>query len=193
MRKFFGLFSCWLLLSGSIGQAPPAAFPDVPAITATSVGKACIGMPVARLQEVYKGCTFKPTYLVEYGFDDFGDKPGGVLVAQGKQKLFVYFAGGGTRRVAGLLALHPAYCTGVGLHPGSTSGQLKARLPAVRVVQNVMVAGTQIAFADEAGRQSISYVFQNQPDVGVYVLADEPVKITLTTARISWIQVLAQP
>ena len=70
MLKFLSLFfSCWLIASGSICQSPPADFPDTPTITGESVGKARIGMPVAKLKEllqrlyVFDACM----HLLAYG------------------------------------------------------------------------------------------------------------------------------
>ena len=193
MRTFLSLFSCWLLLSGSISQAPPAAFPDVPTITENSVGKARIGMPVAKLKELYKGCTFTPVHLLPYGFDDTNAKPGGVLVKSGSQRLFLYFADWQTKKkVAGLLAFHPAYKTAIGVHVGTTSGQLKTVLPTVQVVPNMMLPEFQIAFSGSMEKPGLEYIFLKQPELGKYVVADEPTHITVTTGRISWIQIRAK-
>lgn len=91
MPKLLLLLSCWFIAPGSINQSTPAGFPDTPTITETLVGKARIGMPVAKLKELYKSCTFSPTYLVKYGFDEYGSKPNAILVSTGSQKLFVFW------------------------------------------------------------------------------------------------------
>ena len=190
MLKFLSLFSCWLLLSGNISQVSPAAFPDIPVITENSVGKARIGMPVARLKELYKGCTFTPVHLLAYGFDDTNSKPSGIMVKAGRQQLFLYFADWQTKKkVACLLAFHSAYKTANGIHVGSTSGQLKTFLPTVQAVPNMMLPDFQIAFSGAVEKPGLEYIFFKQPELGKYVVADEPTKITMSNDRISWIQI----
>ncbi|MBF9142117.1 hypothetical protein [Hymenobacter properus] len=193
MLKFLSVFCGWLL-SGSISQAPPSSFPDTPAITENSVGRARIGMPIAQLRQLYKGCTFTPVHLLAYGFDDTNAKPGGVMVKKGSQQLFLYFPDWQTKqKVAGLLAFHPSYKTAKGIHPGSTSGQLKTALPTVRVVPNMMLPTFQIAFVGDVEKPGIEYIFSKQPALAKYVVADEPTKLTAPNGRISWIQIHPNP
>ena len=181
---------CWLIAFGSSGQAPPAAFPDTSTITENSVGKARIRMPVSELKSLYKTCTFTPTHLMQYGFDDTDAKPNGVAVSYGGQKLFVYFADWQThRRVACLLAFHSAYKTVKGIRVGATSGQLAAAVPGVRVVPNMMLPVFQTAFAGKLEKPGLEYIFFKQKDLGNYVVADEPAKLVVRDAKISWIQV----
>ncbi|MFC6224159.1 hypothetical protein ACFP2F_12985 [Hymenobacter artigasi] len=190
MLKFLSLFSCWLIASGSICQSPPADFPDTPTITGESVGKARIGMPVAKLKELYRGCTFTPVHLLAYGFDDTNAKPGGMVVKSGNQQLFLYFVDWQTKKkVACLLAFHPAYKTANGIHAGSTSGQLKTALPTVQVVPNMMLPKFQTAFSGDLEKPGLAYIFFKQPELGKYTVADEPTKITASNGRISWIQI----
>ena len=190
MYKLFLLLSCLLITSGSICQSLPSGFPDTPTITENAVGRTRIGMPVTKLKELYKGCTFTPAHLAAYGFDDTSNKPGGILVSSAGQKLFLYFADWQTKKkVAGILAFHPAYKTVKGIHAGSTSGQLKAAIPTIKVVPNIMMPVFQIAFAGEVGAPGIEYVFFKQKNIGKYVLADEPGKITVLNAPVSWIQI----
>ena len=190
MPKFLLLLSCWLLLSGSICQAPPAAFSDTPTITETSVGKARLGMPIAQLKELYKGCTFTPVHLLAYGFDDTDAKPNGIMVKKDSQQLFLYFADWQTKKkVACLLAFHPAYKTANGLHAGSNSGQLEKVLPTAQAVLNLMLPEFQIAFVGRVDKPGLEYIFFKQPNLGKYVVADEPTKITAVNGRISWIQI----
>ncbi len=194
MRKFLSLFSCWLLLSGSISQAPPAAFPDVPMITENSVGKARIGMPVAKLKELYKGCTFTPVHLGAFGFDDYGTHLNAVAVSNGQQKLFVFFPREKAGKVAGIFVLHPTYRTVRGIHVGTTSGRLKAVLPAVRVGPNELVLEMQIAAVKrvEKGVEKqpiIQYIFNERGVLGKNKEAIDPSEIAVFDAKISWIQV----
>lgn len=193
MPKFLSLFSCWLLLSGSISQAPPAAFPDVPTITEISVGKAKIGMPITRLKELYKGCSFVPTHMLPYGFDDTDRKPNGVTVSSGSQKLFIYYLNGQTKKIAGLLALHTAYKTVGGIHVGSTASQLKTVNPAVRVVPNMMLPVFQTAFVGDLEKPGIEYIFYKQKNLGKYEIADEPAPLIASNAKIAWLQLRANP
>ena len=198
MRKFLSLFSCWLLLSGSISQAPPTAFPDTPTITENSVGKARIGMPVARLQELYKGCTFTPVHLGEFGFDDYGPQRNAVAVSYNRQKLFVFFPGGKADKVAGFFVLQPAYKTAAGIHVGSTSGQLKAALPAVRVGPNELMIEMEIAAVKRVVRGEeqlpiVEYIFNKQGFLGKNKDFVVPSEIAVLNAKISWIQVFPNP
>ncbi|RAK65308.1 hypothetical protein [Hymenobacter edaphi] len=190
MFTFLTIWSTWLLATGSIYQAPPAAFPDVPTITETSVGQARIGMSTAQLKKLYKGCAFSPTSMAAYGFDEHESKPSGVTVSYAGKKLFVYFPDWKTKKqLAGLIALHPAYRTAKGIHVNSTSGQLKAALPGVVVVPNMMDANLEVAFSGSVEKPGIQYVFYKQGNVGNYVVADTPVKISVSNAKITWIQV----
>ena len=127
MHKLLLLLSCWLIASGSICQAPSAAFSDTPTITVTSVGKARLGMSEVQLKTLYVGCSFAPVHLLPFGFDDTDQKPNGIAVSHNKQRLFIYFLDWQTKkRIAGLLAFHPAYKTASGVHAGSTASALKA-------------------------------------------------------------------
>lgn len=190
MHKLLVFFAYWPGIFGS-SQAPPR-FPDTPIITRTSVGKVRIGMPVAKLKELYKGYTLSPDYMSRYGFDELTGKPDAMLVSMGKDNLFLYFTGYDVvgdkmidkNKVAGLLVFHPAYQTAKGIHVGSMSGQLKTALPTVRVGLSPLAPAMQIASSD-----GLDYIFCNQGHVGKYVVADEPVKIAVATAKISWIQV----
>ena len=136
MPKLLSLFSCWLLLSGSISQAPPADFPDVPVITANSVGKARIGMKQVLIDSLYAGCEFEPAFSGEYGpgrIITMSGKPDAVVVSKSSQVLFTYFLDWQTKtKIAGLVALHPAYKTVEGIHVGNTWQQLKIMLPEAR-------------------------------------------------------------
>lgn len=191
MLKFLGLFSCWLLLSGSISQAPPAAFSDTPVITKNSVGQARIGMPLLKLKETYKGCSFNPDYLSKYGFDEYGSKPDATLVSRDGQKLFVFWLDTQTKKVAGIFALNPAYHTAQGIHVGSTAGQLKKVLPAVRVGPNELNTEMQIADIErgEYEKMGIQYVFFKQGILGKDKDSIVPSAIAVPNAKISWIQV----
>jgi hypothetical protein len=186
MLKFLSLFSCWLFLYGSISQAPPAVFPDVPTITETSVGKALIGMPAAKLKETYKGCSFTSTYLVKYGFDGGNGKPDAVTVSSAGQKLFIYFLSEQTKKVSGFIVLHPTYKTAAGIHVGSTSGQLKAAVPAVRVAPHEFVENMQIASAGTEEHIGLEYIFQRGP-MGKNRDSMEPSEIATPSAKVSWI------
>ena len=194
MPKFLSLLSCWLLLSGSSSQAPPAAFPDVPVITENSVGRARIGMPVAKLKGLYKGCTFTPVHLGAFGFDDYGTELNAVAVSHNHQKLFVFFPGGKAGKVAGIFVLHPAYQTAKGIHVGTTSGQLRSILPAVRVGPNELMTEMQIAAVKrvekgEEKQPTIQYIFNGQGIIGKNKDSIDPSEIAILNARISWIQV----
>ena len=147
-------------------------------------------MPVSEMKTLYKNCIFTPTHLMQYGFDDTGTKPNGVTVSAGGQKLFVYFSDWQThRKVAGLLVLHAAYKTAKGIGAGVTSGQLKTAFPSVKVVPNMMLPAFQIAFTGVPGKPGLEYVFYKQKDLGSYLVADEPAKLTVRDAKISWIQI----
>ena len=193
MSKLLLLLCYWLTASGSICQSPPAAFPDTPTITENAVGKARLGMPIAKLKELYKGCSFVPTHMLKYGFDDTDHKPNGVTVSSGSQKLFVYYLDGQTKRVAGLLALHAAYKTASGICVGSTASQLKTMNPVVRVVPNMMLPVFQVAFAGDVEKPGIEYIFYKQKDLGRYEVADEPAPLIASNARISWLQIRSNP
>ncbi|GAB2848033.1 hypothetical protein [Hymenobacter ruber] len=200
MRKFLSLFSCWLLLSGSISQAPPAAFPDVPTITETSVGKARIGMPVTELRKLYSGYTFTPAYFGSYGYDEFPDKPDAIIVSKGKSKLFLYYTSYDTfpnrmvyrKDVAVLIALHPAYVMKNGIHVGSTSEALLKAVPTIRTAPDAM-SSDNIQIATKKGA-AIEYGFLNQPDLGPQRPNHygEDVPITIKTGKISWIVIHAK-
>lgn len=198
MLKFLSLFCGWLLLASGITQAPPTTFPDVPVITESSVGKARIGMPVAKLKEIYKGCTFTPVHLGQFGFDDFGTKLNAVSVSYSRQKLFVFFPSGKGSKVAGFFVLHPAYKTAAGIHVGSTSGQLKAALPAIRVGPNELIVEMEIAAVKrvEKGEEKqpiVQYIFNKQGFLGKDKDSVIPSEIAVLNAKISWIQVFPNP
>jgi hypothetical protein len=200
MRMFISLFSCWLLLSGSISQAPPAAFPDVPTITEASLGKAKIGMPVAELRKLYSGYTFTPAYFGSYGYDEFPDKPDAVIVSKGKLKLFLYYTSYDTfsdrmvykKDVAVLIALHPDYVMKNGIHVGSTSEALRKAAPTIRIASDAM-SSDNIQIATKKGA-AIEYGFLNQPDLGPQRPNHygEEVPITSKTGKISWIVIHAK-
>ena len=186
------LLTSWLLVLPA-AQAP---FFDVPLITEVSVGRAKLGMRFSELRKLYVGCTFTPVSLSAYGFDAVSEKPDAMLVSKNGRELFVYFDTSDfsrdkevrTQKLAGLIALHPGYCTKQGIHTGSSSGELRRVLPAVRV------APSPIPLFDiqEAGtaRSTITYVFVGQKDLGQVGKKHhtEPVPLTSSTGRISWIQ-----
>ena len=186
MPKFLLLLSCWLLASGSVCQNPPTGFPDVLIITENSVGKARIGMTVAKLKEAYNGCLFTPTYLAKYGFDGGSGKPDAVTVSSAGQKLFIYFLNWQTKKASGFIVLSPVYKTAAGVHVGSTSGQLKAAVPAVRVGPHEFVENQQIASAGTEEHLGLEYVFQRGP-MGKNRDSIEPSEIATPSAKISWI------
>lgn len=200
MLKFLSLLSCWLLLSSSISQAPPAAFPDTPTITENSVGRARIGMPVTELRKLYKGCTFTPAYFGSYGYDEFPDKPDAIIVGKGRSKLFLYYTSYDTfpnrtvyrKDVAVLIALHPAYTMKNGVHVGSTSEALRKALPSIRTSPNAM-ASENIQIANNKGTP-IEYGFLNQSDIGPQRPNHfgESVPVTVKNGKISWIAVHAK-
>lgn len=187
MLKFLSLFSCWLVLSGSISQTPSAAFPDTPTITEKSVGKARIGMTMARLKELYKGSTYTPVYLYKYGFDEGSNIPNAVLVASRGQKLFVYWQA--DKKIAGLIVLNPAYQTAKGIHVGATSGQLKAVFPTATAGPHEFIEGMELASAGFEEKSQLLYVFQKQASIRKDKDSAEPSEIVGTTAKISWILV----
>lgn len=192
MLKFFSLFSCWLLFSGSISQAPPAAFPDTPVITENSVGKARIGMSAIKLKEAYNGFTFTPTYLAKYGFDGGSGKPDAVMVSSNGQKLFIYFLDWQMKKkVAGLIVLHSAYRTANKIHVGSTSAQLKQALPAVKVAPGETLPKMEIAQIETMDEQKpgLQYIFYKQGTIGKLKDSMEPSEIAKLIAKISWIQI----
>ena len=198
MPKFFLLLNCWLVASGRICQAPPAAFPDVPVITEKSVGKAQIGMTVTKLKELYGGCTFTPVHLGQFGFDDYGTKLNAIAVNYGRQKLFVFFPGGQADKIAGFFVMHPAYKTAVGIHVGSTAGQLKAALPTVRVGPNELMIEMEIAAVKRVVRGKeqlpiVEYIFDKQGFLGKDKDSIVPSEIAVLDAKISWIQVFPNP
>ena len=186
MLKLLLLLNCWLIASGSICQNPPTGFPDVPTITEHSVGKARIGMSATKLKETYKGCLFTPTYLAKYGFDGGSGKPDAVTVSSAGQKLFIYFLNWQTKKASGFIVLSPAYKTAAGIHVGSTSGQLKAAVPAVWVGPHEFVENQQIASAGTEEHQGLEYIFQRGP-MGRNRDSIEPSEIAISSAKVSWI------
>ena len=182
------LLLAYLFVAFAGASQTPAGFPDTPVITETSVGRAKIGMPVATLKKLYAGCTFTPIYLSQFGFDDYGPEPGGVVVNYGHQRLFIYLPNGS--KAMGFLVFHPAYQTTKGIHVGSTSGQLKGALPAVRVGPSELMAEMDIATV-ETGEEKMGtqYIFYKQGRIGKNKDFITPSTISVTTARISWIQI----
>ncbi len=191
MPKLLLLLSCWFIASGSICQSPRTGFPDTPTITETSVGRARIGMPLLKLKEAYKGCVLSPDYSVKYSFDEYGSKPNATLVSRDGQKLFVFWLNTQTKKVAGIFALSPAYRTAQGIHVGSTAGQLKKVLPAVRVGPNELNIEMQIAGIErgEYEKTGIQYIFYKQGILGKDKDSIVPSTIAVPNAKISWIQV----
>lgn len=185
MFKFLSLFSCWLLLSGSINQAPPA-FPDTPTITENSVGKAHIGMTAAKLREVYKRFQFTQTYLTKYGFDGGSGKPDAVTVSSAGQKLFIYFLNEQTKKASGFIVLNPAYKTAAGIHVGSTSEQLKTAVSEIKVAPHEFVENTQIASAGTEEHTGLQYIFKRGP-MGKDRDSMESSEIVVPNAEVSWI------
>ena len=121
---------------------------------------------------------------------DTSAKPGGILIKAGNQQLFLYFADWQTKKkVACLLAFHPAYKTASGIHPGSTPNQLKMALPAVQVVPNMMLPAFQTAFGGTVEKPGLEYTFCKQPALAKYAVADEPAKLTAPSGHVSWIQI----
>lgn len=200
MRKSLSLFSCWLLLSGSISQALPAVFSDVPTITENSVGRARIGMSIAELRKIYSGCQFTPAYFGAYGYDEWPEKPDAVVVSQGKSKLFLYYSSYNTfptrivyrKDVAVLIALHPAYRTKNGIHVGSTSEALRQAVPTIKVASDVM-SSDNIQIASVAGL-TIEYAFLDQMDLGPHYRTNpgQDGRLTGKNGKISWIVVHAK-
>ena len=143
-------------------------------------------MPVAKLKETYTGCFFTPTYLAKYGFDGGTGKPDAVTVSRVGQKLFLYFLNEQTRKVSGFIVLNPVYKTAAGIHVGSTSGQLKAAVPAVRVAPHEFVENLQIASAGTEEHIGLQYIFQRGP-MGKNQDSMEPSEIAAPSAKVSWI------
>ncbi|WP_210519577.1 hypothetical protein [Hymenobacter terricola] len=165
----------------------------MPTITENSVGKARIGMPLLKLKETYTGCAFSPDYLSKYGFDEYGNKPNATVVSRSGQKLFVFWMNPQTQKVTGLIVLSPSYQTAQGIHVGSTSRQLKAAFPAMQAVPNMMMQDIEMAFLGEVDKPGIEYAFFKQEHIGKFLVADEPVKIVATNAKVSWIQIFPNP
>lgn len=143
-------------------------------------------MTVAKLKEAYNGCLFTPTYLAKYGFDGGSGKPDAVTVSSAGQKLFIYFLNWQTKKASGFIVLSPVYKTAAGVHVGSTSGQLKAAVPAVRVGPHEFVENQQIASAGTEEHLGLEYVFQRGP-MGKNRDSIEPSEIATPSAKISWI------
>ena len=172
------------------------SFFDVPLITETSVGRARLGMQFSELRRLYAGCTFTPVSLSEYGLGELADKPYATLVSKAGRKLFVYFDDYKfsnnrevhTKKLAGLIALHPGYCTKQGIHAGSSSGELRRVLPTVKVAPSpVPLFDVQEA---RIAQSTITYVFVGQKELGSLANKPhaEPVPLTSPIGRISWIQ-----
>lgn len=193
MLKFLSLFSCWLLLSGSISQAPPTAFPDVPTITASSVGKARIGMTLQQFDSLYKNCDFSSASSGEYGLGRLineNGKPDGALVSSGGQLLFAYFLDWQTKtKIATLVVLHPAYKTIEGIHVGNSWKQLKVMLPTAQSEadsREVRRYSRFIACTDRTANSPFRYFFQRKrrrPIDDASVLAH----IAIIDAKTFWI------
>lgn len=191
------LLTNWLLAITAAAQVP---FFDRPLITETAVGRARLGMRFSELRKIYAGCTFAPASLSEYGLGELTDKPDAVLVSKAGRKLFVYFDTYDfinkkevhTKKIAGLIALHPGYCTKQGIHTGSSSGELRRVLPAIKVAPSPI----PLFDVQEAGiaQSAITYVFVGQKELGPPSKKHptEPVPLASSTGRISWIQVSNQ-
>ena len=191
------LLTTWLLPPISVAQVP---FFDLPLITETSVGRARLGMRFSELRRLYAGCTFMPVSLSQYGLGELADKPDAVLVSKDGRKLFVYFDDYElsnnkemhTKRLAGLIALHPGYCTKQGIHAGSASGELRRALPTIKVAPSpIPLFDVQEA---RIAQSTITYVFVGQKELG---LPDKkphvgPVPLASASGRISWIQLCCQ-
>ena len=200
MRKFLSLFSCWLLLSGSTSPALPAAFPDTPTITANSVGRARIGMPIAELRKIYQDYNFTPAYFGSYGYDEWPDKPDAVIVSKGRNKLFLYYTSYDTfpdriiyrKDVAVLISLNPSYRTSEGLHVGSTSGALRKAFPTIQVATDVM-SSDNIQIATVSG-STTEYGFWGQPELGKHKpnTFGDNAPLSVGTGKISWIVIHAK-
>lgn len=192
MLKLLSLFSCWLLLSGSISQAPPVVFPDTPTVTKNSVGKARIGMSAIKMKEACTGFSFTPAYLAKYGFDGGGNKPDAITVSRNGQALFIHFLDWQTKKkVAGLIGLHPTYQTANKIHVGSTSAQLKQALLIVTVAPAETLPGMEIAQIEkrEDQKPSLQYMFYKQGTIGKRKDSMESSKIAKLNVKISWIQI----
>lgn len=194
--KVLLLLTNWLLV---VTATPQVTFFDVPLITETSVGRARLGMRFSEVRRLYAGCTFTADYLSAYGCGELSDKPDAMLVSKNGQALFVYFDYDSsndkevhTKKIAGLIALHPSYCTKKGIHAGSSSGELRRVLPAVKVAPSPV----PLFDLQEAGtaHSALTYIFLNQRDLGPLNKKHhaEPVPLAVSTGRISWIQVCCQ-
>lgn len=191
--RFVLLLKSWLLAVPAVAQVP---FFDAPLITETSVGRARLGMRFSELRRLYARCAFTPVSLSAYGFDAVSEKPDAMLVSKNSRKLFVYFDTPDfsnnkevrTKKIAGLIALHPGYCTKQGIHIGSSSGELRRVLPAVKVAPSPV----PLFDLQEAGtaQSTITYVFMGQKELGPLSKKHhtEPVPLASSTGRISWIQ-----
>jgi len=187
------LLAGWLAVATAVAQA---SFFDVPLITEASVGLARLGMRFSELRKLYAGCTFTPTSLSAYGLGELANKPDAVLVSKAGQKLFVYFDGCEfsnnkevhTKKLAGLIALHPDYCTKQGIHAGSSSGELRRVLPTIKVApSSIPLFDVQEA---RIAQSAITYVFVGQKELGPPSKKPhaEPVPLAGPTGRVSWIQ-----
>ena len=194
MRKFLSLFSCWLLLSGSISQAPPAAFPDVPVITENSVGKARIGMSSQRLKAAYKGCTFGKQNMQAFGWENGGGLHTALCVRFNGVPLFIAAITEG--RIGALVVVNSRYRTAKGIHIGSTAADLKQAEQTAEVCRDKKRPDLQMANAvhEAEGGEALSYCFKNAAALGQKEMANNaPTSLFLPllplAAPISWITV----
>ncbi len=195
--KVLLLLTNWLL---AVTAAAQVSFRDVPLITETSVGRAKLGMRFSELRRLYAGCTFTSAYLSAYGFEEIVEKPDAMLVSRDGQKLLLYFDTYDiinnkevhTKRIEGLIALHPSYCTKQGIHVGSPSGELRRVLPTIKMAPSPF----PLFDLQEARitHSALTYIFLNQRDLGPLNKRHhtEPVPLAVSTGRISWIQVCCQ-
>jgi hypothetical protein len=191
------VLSTWFIGGPAAAQTP---FFDVPLITETAVGRATLGMPFSELRRIYAGCTFRPAYLAAYGFDEWPEEPDAMIIIKNGHKLFLYHDTYDvvdnkrvhSKKIAGLIVLHPAYLTKQGIHVGSSSAELRRVLPQIVTAPNV-IAGINVQDA-RVPNSPLSYSFLNQKDVGPQRKGHygEEVPLTSKIGRVSWIQVWSE-